>query len=155
MFPQCQINVEHVTWKSSGQVNEATFGICISLWQPEGRSLNSTVYLNTMYQNTSKSSRCYGMTRIQKAPVHLEKVMCVRPAANTTAMFDLLLKRWWQLFYARWVWYTIWFRSHKKRWGSVDLSDSYHGWWMIELGMGLKPTTGGHQKVRFHLCGGE
>lgn len=44
-------------------------------------------------KNTSKSSRCYGMTWIQKAPkltFHLGEVMCT---ANTAAMFDLLLKR--------------------------------------------------------------
>lgn len=154
MSPQREINVGHVTWNSSGQVNEAAFGICISLWQPEGRSLNSIVYLNCnkMYQNIALIL-CDMDTK--KVPVHLGKVMWVWPTPNTTAMFDLLLKQWWQLFYARWVWYTIWFRSHKKRWGSVDLSDSYHGWWMIELGMGLKLTMGRRQKVRFHLCGVE
>lgn len=85
-------------------------GMCISLRQPEGRSLNAIVYLSTppprrltlekklgqkKYKNTSRPSRWRRLTRIQKRSHTIcEKGRVVYvPRASAAAMFDLLLKR--------------------------------------------------------------
>lgn len=85
-------------------------GMCISLRQPEGRSLNAIVYLSTpplrrltlekklgqkKYKNTSRPSRWRRLTRIQKRSHTIcEKGRAVYvPRASAAAMFDLLLKR--------------------------------------------------------------
>lgn len=95
----------------------------------------------------------------QKAPKNVHHPISCRPKwtpppPSLADTADLLSKAQRRLFYARWVRYTAWFRSHKGRWGSVDLSDSHQRRWVSELREGRRQGGGGRREgAGLHLYG--